>query len=64
MSYDEQYVYIEAYKWLKQYALKTNKIDVDSQLDKWNIKVITAVSAFESHWNGVVTKMQLEELKN
>lgn len=63
-SYDEQFVYIEAYKQLKQYALKTNKADVDYQMDKWNVKVITAISAFESQWAGVVGQQALDELKN
>lgn len=64
MSQDEQQVQIEAQKHLKQQALKTNKVDVDSQLDKWNVKVVSAVSAFEAQWNGVVDTMQLDELKN
>lgn len=44
--------------------MKINKLDVDSQLDKWNVKVISAISAFESHWMGVVGKQHLDELKN
>jgi len=33
-------------------------------MDKWNVKVITAISAFESQWAGVVGQQALDELKN